>query len=193
MPEPTTTIDQGSAVGKGQMRPSKEHTKINFRKINAAEFDRLKTAMTIDYIFGRGTSKSIDFSKVVFHHSRKTGRIRQLEDRESGKVLFTFRSNGTIAPSIDGASMLMSGMRKRNSPRWVVTVMEGVSDFVSSGKTVFCKHVANCSDKLRAGEDVVIVDEERKILAVGRAVLDGSAVKEFKRGQAIKVREGVRK
>ncbi len=69
-------------------------------------------------------------------------------------------------------------------------MINGVSDVVSSGKTVFCKHVVRCDDSLRAGEDVVILNERKELLAVGRTVMSGGAVKQFKRGQAIKVREG---
>ncbi len=158
--------------------------------IERNQFDKSKSEMSLDYIFGAGVSKNIDFSKISFVHSRKTGRIKQLEDTASGKVLFTFRPNGTIAPTPAGASLLIS--RKPNPrARWIVTVADGVSEIVSKGKTVFCKHVTSCSDSLRAGEDVVVLNEKRELLAVGRSVISGRAMKQFKRGQAIKIREGV--
>jgi len=168
----------------------KGRSKISLRRKNILEFDKVKTAMTLDYIFGAGISNSLDFEKISFVHSRKTGRIRQLEDSESRNVLFTFRPNGTIAPTAAGASVLLSAKRNIRSP-WVITVMNGVSEFVSSGKTVFCKHVVSCNDSLRAGEDVVIVNEQKEILAVGKSVISGIEMKQFKRGQAVKVREGV--
>jgi len=181
---------------RGEKSPSiqsKDNDQKNIKKFSRKqeEFDRSKTAMTIDYIFGADISKSIDFSRIAFHHSRKTGRIKQLEDPSSGKVLFTFRPNGTIAPTVAGASILLSKKRNFRS-RWVITVTNSVTDFVSKGKTVFCKHVVGVSKSLRAGEDVVIVNENKEILAVGKSVIDGFSIKEFKRGQAVKVREGAR-
>jgi predicted RNA-binding protein (TIGR00451 family) len=165
---------------------------ITSRRIkNSSEFDRSKTKMSLDYIFGSGASKSLDLSKVSFVHSRKTGRIRQVEDPVTGKVLFTFRSNGTIAPSPNGAALLLAGNRSKKRFPWILTVADGVCDFVSAGKTVFCKHVTDCSDSLLAGQDVVVMNEENEVLAVGKSVLAGTAMKEFKRGQAVKVREGV--
>jgi len=152
-------------------------------------FDQSKTRMSLDYLFGRDVSKKIDFSKIAFIHSRKTGRIKQLEDKASGKVLFTFRPNGSIAPTILGASMMLSGRATARAP-WVVTVTDGVAEIVSKGKTVFCKHVVKCNDSLRGSDDVVILNEKKELLAVGRAVINGSAMKKFKRGQAVKVREG---
>jgi conserved protein with predicted RNA binding PUA domain len=154
-----------------------------------ATFDKSKTMMTIDYIFGPGVSKKIDFSKVSFVHSRKTGRIKQLEDKQTGRVLFTFRPNGTIAPTLAGASMMVSGKFDPKS-KWIVTVLDGVSEVVASGKTVFSKHVVRINETARPGDDVVIVNEKRELLAVGRLVSSGSTVKQFKRGQAVKVREG---
>jgi len=153
------------------------------------EFDESKTRMTLDYLFGPGVSRKIDFSKIAFVHSRKTGRIKQLEDRASGKVMFTFRPNGSIAPTLLGARAMLSSNASLGT-RWIVTVINEVSEIVSSGKTVFCKHVVSCEDALRAGDDVVILNERKELLAVGRAVLNGSAMKQFKRGQAVKVREG---
>jgi conserved protein with predicted RNA binding PUA domain len=166
------------AVSKGLNRLAKRNA-----------FDQSKTRMSLDYLFGSGVSKKIDFSKIAFVHSRKTGRIKQLEDKASGKVLFTFRPNGSMAPTTLGASMMLSGRGNARTP-WVVTVTDGVSEIVSKGKTVFCKHVVKCDDSLRGCDDVVILNEKKELLAVGRAVINGSAMKKFKRGQAIKVREG---
>jgi predicted RNA-binding protein (TIGR00451 family) len=161
------------------------------RRISEIEFDKSKAGMALDYIFGTGTAKGVDFSKISFLHSKKTGRIKQLEDPRTKKVLFTFRPNGTIAPSVAGASMLLSNKRNLKA-RWVITVMTAISEIVSNGKTVFCKHVVHVDDTLRPGEDVVVVNEEKEILAVGRSVIDGFSMKQFKRGQAVKVREGIR-
>lgn len=153
------------------------------------QFDESKTKMSLDYIFGPGTSKGIDFSRLSHFHSRKTGRLKQIEDESSRRILFTFRPNGTIAPTTAGASALMAG---RNDPKshYAVTLIDGVSEIVAAGKTVFCKHVVSCSDSLRPGEDVIILNEEKQLLAVGRTVIGGPAMKQFKRGQAVKVREG---
>ena len=149
--------------------------------------------MSLDYIFGSKISGKIDFSNIAFVHSRRTGRIRHLTDRTTGNVLFSFRPNGTIAPTVAGANLLSS--RKNNSKRrssrdWEITVIDGVSEVVSKGKTVFCKHVVPCSDLLRPGEDVSILNEKGELLAVGKTVLGGPTVKQFKRGQAVKIREG---
>ncbi|MGI0091970.1 MAG: PUA domain-containing protein, partial [Nitrososphaerales archaeon] len=58
------------------------------------------------------------------------------------------------------------------------------------GRTVFCKHVVDCADLLRAGQDVAVLNEKGELLAAGRTLLSGPTIKQFKRGAAVKIREG---
>ncbi|MDA4112076.1 MAG: hypothetical protein OK439_06020 [Thaumarchaeota archaeon] len=165
--------------------------------MNAAEsrneFSRSKLAMSLDYIFGRETSKSLNFGTMDFKYSRRTGRLKYIIEKSSNKILFTFRPNGTIAPTILGAKHLISGKNisdVRTRPKWTITVIDGVSDFISKGRTVFCKHVVYCSDLLRPGDDVTILNESGIMLATGKSLLAGPVLKQFKRGSAVKIREG---
>lgn len=82
---------------------------------------------------------------------------------------------------------------KRNlgRPRWTITVLDGISEFVAEGKTVFCRHVVSCDDTLLAGEDVAILNEKGELLGVGKTVVPASVMKQFKKGVAVKVREGI--
>ncbi len=157
------------------------------------EFAKSKLLMSLDYIFGKGTGKKLDFEKLDFKYSRRTGRLKYVIEKSSEKILFTFRANGTIAPTILGAEALISGRnisRINSRPRWTITVLDGVSDFISNGRTVFCKHVVSCSDFLRPGEDVAVLNESGKLLAMGKSILAGPVLKQFKRGAAVKIREG---
>jgi uncharacterized protein with predicted RNA binding PUA domain len=149
--------------------------------------------MSLDYIFGRNTSSVLDDLELEFQYSRRTGRLRYVLSKPNKELLFTFRPNGSIAPSIQGFKILLSKYdvsRAKERPWWVIVVLDGVTDVVARGKTVFCKHVVDCSDLLRAGQDVVVVNEKCQIVAVGRSILAGSTIKQFKRGAAVKVREG---
>jgi predicted RNA-binding protein (TIGR00451 family) len=162
---------------------------------NEAELEALKSklSMSLDYVFGRAASKPINFDELEFELSPRTGRLRYVRDKSTSSILFTFRSNGSIAPTIKGANLMLGGkVRKefKRRPLWTITVIDGVSAVVSSGKTVFCRHVVHCDNSLRANEDVLILNEKGELLAVGRSVLSGVAIKQFKRGVAVKVREG---
>ena len=156
-------------------------------------FAKSKLAMTLDYVFGRNTSNALIFSDLQFVYSRRTGRLKYVENRNSKQILFSFRPNGTIAPTIAGASLLLSKSKLstiKTRPSWTVTVLDGVSQVVSEGRTVFCKHIVHCDDSLRAGHDVAILNEKGNLLAVGKSIISGQMMKQFKRGPAIKVREG---
>ena len=168
--------------------------KQTFSNPNKYAISISKIAMSFDYIFGNGTSKRLDFETIDFQYSRRTGRLRYVINRETKEILFTLRANGSIAPTISGARfMLGRRIGKKSRPRWVVTVINGVSEFVANGKTVFCKHVITCDEDLRAGEDVVVSNQRGELLAVGKTVVPASVMKQFKRGAAVKVREGISK
>jgi conserved protein with predicted RNA binding PUA domain len=167
----------------------------NSRNKKKDEFSKLKLEMSLQYIFSPSAGKKIDYEKLEYQYSKKTGRLKYVLDPVTKGVLFSFRANGSIAPTVAGAVQLL-GKREfpklgKKRPRYVVTVLDGVSDLVAQGKTVFCKHVVSADNSLRGNEDVVILNESGKLLAVGRTVLAGPIMKQFKRGVAVEVREGV--
>jgi conserved protein with predicted RNA binding PUA domain len=177
------------------MRRSVGNNRSGFAK-KREEFSRSKLAMSLDYIFGKNTSNGLDFSMLEFQYSRRTGRLKYVLAKGTRSVLFSFRPNGSIGPTVSGFTLLLSKYKLSNlrrRPKWCVTVMEGVTDFVSQGKTVFCKHVVACSNQLLAGQDVAILNESGELLAAGRSIVAGSLIKQFKRGVAVKVREGSQK
>jgi predicted RNA-binding protein (TIGR00451 family) len=168
------------------------HTDSSGRKL----FAIAKLSMSLDYVFGRRTSKNLKLDNLGYEYSKKTGRLRYVFDPNNRKVLFSFRPNGSIAPTIEGAKLLMSRRTLSKSlsqrPRFTVTVLDGVSDFVSAGRSVFCKHIVSCDESLRPGEDVIVLNEEGKLLAVGKTILPCALMKQFKRGVAVKIREGIK-
>jgi archaeosine-15-forming tRNA-guanine transglycosylase len=48
----------------------------------------------------------------------------------------------------------------------------------------------HCDDRLHPSEDVAVINERGELLAVGKSVVSGKTMKQFKRGVAIKIREG---
>ena len=70
--------------------------------------------------------------------------------------------------------------------------MGEAEEAVKKGLTVFAKHVLEADPNIRPGDEVAVVGGEGEILAVGRAVLSGFEMVEFKAGVAVKVRRGVK-
>ncbi|MFQ5920542.1 MAG: PUA domain-containing protein [Nitrososphaerales archaeon] len=146
-----------------------------------------KIAANIDAVFGSGLSSSIPVDSFDFTFSRRTGRIKSV--LLHGNLVATLRTDGGLALTIFGARLFMQSQTFREN---CVTVENDVAEFISSGKSVFCKHVTHCGSNVRVGSDVAVLDQDANVVAVGRAVLSAKMIREFKRGVAVKVRESLK-
>ena len=72
-----------------------------------------------------------------------------------------------------------------------VKVQKEATPFIIKGRSVFARHVMDADEEIRPQEEVIVINEESEVLAVGRAILTGREMKAFKRGVAVKVRRGV--
>jgi len=77
-----------------------------------------------------------------------------------------------------------------DSAKCFVTVQNDVSKFIIEGGDVFAAHVVKANDEIHAKDEVIVLDENGRVLAVGRAVLSGLEMKAYKTGVAVKVRHG---
>jgi uncharacterized protein with predicted RNA binding PUA domain len=139
-----------------------------------------------DYQFGRGVGEALFPDSVEILFSKATGRIRYLN--LNGERLATLRpTDGLLSLSVTAAKMLVERLGFTGC---LVTVRNDVSEFVADGGDVFAAHVVKVDDTIHAKDEVIIVDEGRRVLAVGRALLSGSEMRAFKIGVAVKVRHG---
>ncbi len=67
---------------------------------------------------------------------------------------------------------------------------EEAAEFVSQGKNVFAKHVLGAGEKIRPGDEVIIISEKAGVIGVGKALLLSEEMKAFKIGVAVKTRRG---
>jgi len=142
-----------------------------------------------DYQFGKGVGVRLFPENVDIVYSKATGRIRYV--RLNGKRLATLRpTDGLLSISITAA---ISIAENAGFARCFVTVRKDVSEFVADGGDVFAAHIVKADDTIRAKDEVVVVDEDNRVLAVGRALLSSMEMKAFKTGVAVKVRHGCAK
>jgi predicted RNA-binding protein (TIGR00451 family) len=139
-----------------------------------------------EYQFGPGSSIALFPEEVKIVHSRNTGRIRHIY---LGKeLLATFRPNdGVFTLTIAAARRLMTCVPNLV---YTVTVNGDAAEFVSQGKNVFAKHVIIAGEKIRPGDEVVILNEKKDVIGVGKALLLADEMKEFKVGVAVRTRRG---
>jgi uncharacterized protein with predicted RNA binding PUA domain len=141
---------------------------------------------TADYQFGRGVGIALFPDATSVEFSRNTGRIRYVYLKS--ERLATLRpTDGLFSLSIAGAKRIIENA---DCTRCVIVVQNAVSGFIAKGGDVFAVHVVEANDEIRARDEVIVVDEDDRFLAVGRAVLSGEEMKRFKKGVAVKVRRG---
>lgn len=145
-----------------------------------------KARIIADFQFGRGAGAILFPDTVEFVLSR-TNRISQIKEHEAR--IATLRSiDGLFTLGLEGAQRLH---RFFPYPRLRVVMQEQVSAFIRRGGTAFCKHVHDADPAIRAYDEVLVVDEQDHLLAMGKAMLSGEELRIFKHGVAVKVRYGI--
>lgn len=140
-----------------------------------------------DYQLGRDAGNSLFPDNIEVVLSKRTGRIRHIYLNQ--ELLATLRpTDGMFSLTTAGAERLLRGTR---SPRLWVKVSRDAAPFIAEGKSVFAKHVIASDPEIRPKEEVIVIDEDGKVLAIGKAFLTGKEMKVFKRGVAIRVRKGI--
>lgn len=139
-----------------------------------------------DYQFGIGVGAKLFPEDVKITYSKRTGRIRYVY--LNGERLVTLRpTDGLFSLSIVGARRIAENA---SLAKCFVVIKNDVAEFVADGGDVFAAHVVRADSDIRPKDEVVVVDENGKVLAVGKAVLSGEEMYAFKSGVAVKVRRG---
>jgi uncharacterized protein with predicted RNA binding PUA domain len=143
----------------------------------------LQTKALIAYLFGK-PNKPLEVKSWSFEVSKKTGRLKYIRD-SSGNLLFVMREDGTLAPSLLGARVLLDHGSGFN----VKVVMQSKLKLTASKYDVPSRYIKRVSGRVRPRTDVLLIDEEGSLYGVGRAVLSSHQLKFIKSGIAVKVRK----
>ena len=142
-----------------------------------------------DYQFGQSVTDILfeDESEIHFEFSKNTGKIKHVFYRD--KLLLNLRpTNGFFTLSLFSAEKIIKNIP---IPRLRGIVMNEISDFIKIGRNVFCKHITDIDNNLRPSDEIIVVNQEDEILAIGKLVIPVPYVRSFKTGIAIKVRKGI--
>ncbi|MEM2129238.1 MAG: PUA domain-containing protein [Candidatus Bathyarchaeia archaeon] len=139
-----------------------------------------------DYQFGKGAGDILFPKEVSIVLSKRTKKVRYIY---LGDNLIA-----TLKPTVSLFSLTIAGAQRlvdhMNPLRQWVKVKDEVAKFVQKGGDVFAKHVSDVDSEIRPLEEVIVIDEKFKVIAVGKAMLSGDEMKVFKKGVAVKVRKG---
>lgn len=135
-----------------------------------------------DVLFDNNNNIHIEFSK-------NTGRMRHIYYQEN--LLLNFRpTNGFFTLSLFSAKKIIKSVPK---PILRVIVQNEISEFIKKGRNVFCKHIIDIDDNLRALDEVIVVNQKDELLAIGKLMFPVPYLRSFKRGIAVNVRRGINK
>ena len=145
-----------------------------------------KVRSIADYQFGVGVGEQLFPDNIEIQYSPRTGRIRYIN--LNGERLATLRpTDGLLSLSLKAAEFMA-----HNTPfaKCFVTVQNDVSKYIAAGGDVFAVHVVKVDSEVGAKDEVIALDENGQVLAVGRTVLSSGEIKAFKTGVAVKIRHG---
>ena len=139
-----------------------------------------------DYQFGKDVGKKLFPDNIEIQFSPRTGRIRYIN--LNGERLATLRpTDGLLSLSVKAAKFIAEHVPEA---KCFITVKKEVAQFIANGGDVFAVHVVKIDEEIRAKDEVIAIDEDGNVLAVGRTMLSSSEILAFKTGVAVKVRHG---
>ncbi|MEM4519772.1 MAG: PUA domain-containing protein [Sulfolobales archaeon] len=155
--------------------------------VREATRSEVKTLRAIaDYQFRSDVGNKFIPDNALLKISKNTGRIREVFTSDSKRIASIRASTFTFNLSLYGGSVLhklVNGLR--------IIVANEVVKYVVSGGSLFSRHVLGVDEGLRAGDEVLVVNEDDDMLCVGRLALSPYEIMFFTRGVAVKLRECV--
>ncbi len=158
------------------------------RSVPVPDWELLRARATCEVQFGPAAADAILRGKVELVLSPNTGRVRNvLADGEH--VLSLRARDGLFTLKPAGARRMLPAVAP---PGLRVVVDDDAAGFAARGKNVFSRFVRDCDPELRPMDEVAVVDGQDRLAACGRALLVREEMLAFRRGMAVRVREGVR-
>ena len=149
-----------------------------------SSWTRRKLKALLMYQWGENAGKLADLEDMEIVLSRSTGKIRHCKSGD--EILFTVvPTTGLLTPTYRGGQELL---RVGLDDAYKVIMDSDVSEFVASGKSALAKFVKDADPRLKAGEEVLVLDEVQNLLGTGRALISGSEMATFNRGVAVVIR-----
>jgi 7-cyano-7-deazaguanine tRNA-ribosyltransferase len=166
-----------------------EFLRMSGTERSTLDLDILRVRAVSDMQFGKGAQDILFKGDIELVKSKKTGKIRNVIS--DGEHILSMRAgDGLFTLKIKGAKRLHKGF---SSPRLRVIVEDDSVEFNREGKNVFAKFVVDCDEDIRPKDEILVVDKNDGLVAVGRTVMNREEMLAFNTGIAVKVREGIEK
>ncbi len=155
---------------------------------NYFDLQRVRAVANMQFGYEAGELLFKNEAKVKMVKSKKTGKIRNviLDDEH---ILSLRAQDGLFTLKAQGAKVLHKQLKP---PALRVIVDKDSEEFNRDGKNVFAKFVIDCDPEIRPMDEVLVVNENDELVAVGRALMNRQEMLAFNIGLAVKVREGIK-
>lgn len=141
-----------------------------------------------DYQFGKGIGKKLFPDNCRVEISRRTGKPKYIY--LDGEILATIRyPDNLLALTLEGAKRLLEAA---NNSALRVIVKKNAVGKVKQGMGPLPREIAYYDERIRPGDEVVLLDEDGELIAVGKAVVSGATFKGLERGNVVKIRKSVK-
>ena len=98
--------------------------------------------------------------------------------------------NFKIVPQPLLAYRIWKQILRNNNLHYSVIVTEDAEPFIRNGKSIFSKFVLETDNNIRANDEIFVLNQDLKLLAIAKSVLSAKEIIEFQRGVAAKTRRG---
>ena len=156
------------------------------RRLGQVDKAWLQVVRTLDWQFGAGAGKALTDGELRLEHSAGTGKLRTVH-LDGEHVLSLRAHDGFFTLKLAGARRLHAALP---APANRVVVKDDSVPFNRAGKSVMAQFVLSADEGLRPFDEVLVVDGRDALVAVGQAIMVAEEMADFRRGMAVKVREG---
>lgn len=147
---------------------------INLGQKSSNQIALLRTVA--DFQFGKGIGSILIPDDVKISGRKEFGMRIKFE----GKHFLTFRSEtGSLTLSLLAADRLLGHTSN-------TVTFDGRK---ISGSTIFVKAISRADPEIRSKDEVLIIDEEGRLIATGTSYLSGDLLVKMKRGKGVSIRE----
>lgn len=138
--------------------------------------------------FGVEPETSADLISEVSFIVGGTGRVRNVLDNEGNHLFSPSLTNGSLAATALGGLWLS---KQKPRPPGVV-VDEHAEPFVRKGRNVFHGFILSVDKEVKQGDICLIYNQSGEYIAIGKAECEATEMTLFKKGIAIRVRDGLK-
>ncbi len=114
-----------------------------------------------------------------------TGRLRGVLDGDL-KPIIHIRPDSYRAILTDKGAILLS--RVTHPPKYRVIIRSNEVENIHGSKSLLAPVVIDADTAIRSGDEVLVVDENDKLLGYGKARLSGYEIASIKRGEVVRMR-----